>query len=195
MERVPHLQHDLDGCSRDHRRVGKALRQAMVLHHARLRLWPHATGWLRQEPEGGGRRICGRYATHQQYGVLCNIDQGQGLQAKRAFEQHGRLGTDRLHEAVRAVRHGEGHGAWRRAVRTREHQVGAQGSANRLVGHGMVVGSAQRPGGRVVRRYVPQGEWQSPLRPPLVRLGRGALGSSRRRKGEVDGGAETRRGP
>ena len=34
--------------------TGQALRQEVVLHHARLRLRPHVAGRLRQEPEGAG---------------------------------------------------------------------------------------------------------------------------------------------
>ena len=41
----------------------------------------------------------------------------------------------------------EGHGARRRAVRAGKHQVGAEGCADRLVGHGMVVGPAERARG------------------------------------------------
>ena len=51
VEHVPHLQHDGDGCRRRHRRTGEAVRQEVVLHHARLRLRPDAAGQLRQEPE------------------------------------------------------------------------------------------------------------------------------------------------
>ena len=76
----------------------------------------------------------------------------KALQAQRAAQQYGRPRADRLHEAVRAVRHGEGHGARRRAVRTGEHQVGAEGCADRLVGHGMVVGPAERARGAEIRR-------------------------------------------
>ena len=59
----------------------------------------------------------------------------------------GGLDADQLHEAVRAVRHEEGHGARRRAVRDRKRQGGAEGGADRLVGHGMVVEPAERAGG------------------------------------------------
>ena len=129
-------------------RAGQAVRQEVVLHHPRLRLWPHLAGRVRQEPEEGRRRVRRRHAADRQYRIFRDADQGQGVQAERAAEQHGRPGADRLHEAVRAVRHGQGHGARRRAVRTREHQVGAEGSADRLVGHGVVVGPAEGAGSR-----------------------------------------------
>ncbi len=42
LERVPRLQHDADGSERRGRHVDQGLRQEVVLHHARLRLRPHA---------------------------------------------------------------------------------------------------------------------------------------------------------
>ncbi len=50
-------------------------------------------------------------------GFLRNAHQGQGIQAQGTAQQHGRTGADQLHEAVRPVRHEQGHGARRRAVR------------------------------------------------------------------------------
>ena len=70
-------------------------------------------------------------------------DQGQGLQAERAAQQYGRADPDQLHEAIHPVRHAEGNGARRRAVRVRKHQGAAAGRADRLVGHGMVVEPAR----------------------------------------------------
>ena len=99
-----------------------------------------------------GGDLAGRHAADRQLRLLGDADQGQGLQARRAAEQHGRLGPDQLHEAVRAVRHEQGHGAGRRAVRDRIGAVRAEGSPDRLVDHGMVVGPARRAGGEAVRR-------------------------------------------
>ena len=80
------------------------------------------------------RHLRGRHAADLQRRLLGDPDQGQGLQAGRAAEQHGRLGPDQLHEAVRAVRHGQGNGAGRRAIRARDAALGAEGGADRLVG-------------------------------------------------------------
>ena len=95
--------------------AGQAVRQEVVLHHAGLRLRPHAAGRLRQEPEEGRRRVRRRHAADRHHRILRHADQGQGVQAERAAEQHGRPGADRLHEAVRAVRHGAR--TWRSAAR------------------------------------------------------------------------------
>ena len=152
VEHVPHLQHHRDGRRRRHRRAGEALRQEMVLHHAGLCLRPDAAGQLRQEPDGARRHLPGRHAADRQLRLLGHPDQGQGLQAGRAAEQHGRRGPDQLHEAVRAVRHEQGHGAGRRAVRDRVGALRAEGSPDRLVVHGMVLEPAGRAAGEAVRR-------------------------------------------
>ena len=172
----------IDGCRGGHPRAGEAVRQEMVLHHAGLCLWPHAAGQLHQEPEGPRRQFRGRHAADQHHRVLRHADQGQGLQAERAAEQHGRPDADQLHEAVHPVRHAEGNGAGRRAVRAGNRQGGAEGCPGRLVGHGVVVGPAQRAGGREVRRRLPQGHREDALRAPLVRLRVDALGAAWRPK-------------
>ena len=59
VERLPHLQHNVDGRRGGHRRPGQAVRQEVVLHHPGLCLRPHAAGQLHQEPEGAGRRVSG----------------------------------------------------------------------------------------------------------------------------------------
>ena len=82
VERVPHLQHHLDGCCCDHAGTDQAIRQAVVLHHPRLRLWPHAAGCLRQEPEEGRRRIRRRHAADQHDRVLSHADQGEGATSR-----------------------------------------------------------------------------------------------------------------
>ena len=64
----------------------------------------------------------GDYPADQQHRFLRHPDQGQGLQAERAAQQHGRADADQLHEAIHPVRHAEGNGARRRAVRTGKHQ-------------------------------------------------------------------------
>ena len=51
LERVPRLQHHADGGHRGGRRADQGLRQEVVLHHARLRLRPHAGG---RHDQGGG---------------------------------------------------------------------------------------------------------------------------------------------
>ena len=55
LERVPGLQHHADGGERRRRRPGQGLRQEVLLHHARLRLWPHAG-----DRDGQGDRRAGR---------------------------------------------------------------------------------------------------------------------------------------
>ena len=59
MERLSHLQHNRRWTPPRSPATGEALRQEILLHHARLCLWPHAAGQLHQEPEGAGRRVSG----------------------------------------------------------------------------------------------------------------------------------------
>ncbi len=56
MERVPRLQHHVDGRQRGHARTGQEVRQEVVLHHARLRLRPHAAGCVRQGADQARRQ-------------------------------------------------------------------------------------------------------------------------------------------
>ncbi len=83
--------------------------------------------------------------------------------------------------------------ALRRIIRTRGHQVRAQGGADRMVDHGMVVGSAERPRGRRLRRRFPQGGRQDTQRAALVRVCRRPFGPARRGESQIARGAEALR--
>ena len=64
LERVPRLQHDADGGERRRHRAGQGLRQEILLHHARLRLRPHAgeRGMVKAIAALGGERVGGDLA-------------------------------------------------------------------------------------------------------------------------------------
>ena len=80
LERLPRLQHDADGgqCGRD--AADRAIRQEVVLHHARLCLRPYAAGGLRGKACNAARRHEGRRrpdaARHDR--LLLLPDQGAG---------------------------------------------------------------------------------------------------------------------
>ena len=126
--------------------------------------------------------------------LLRHPDQGQGLQAERAAQQHGRADADQLHEAIHPVRHAEGHGARRRAVRVGKHQ-GAVRRMRRPAG-GPWSGGGTSPTCRVVevRERLPRRDQKDALRARLVRLCVDAHGAAGGGKGEVAGGPETGEG-
>src|ERR1700752_261933 len=68
------------------------------------------------------------------------------------------------------------------------------GCAGRLVGHGMVVGSAQRARGRQVRERLSRRNQEDAIRTGLVRLWVDAYGPPCRGAREIAGGAKARKG-
>ena len=181
----------VDGRRRDHPRAGQALRQEVVLHHARLRLRPYAAGRLRQEPEGGwAASIEGDMlpiATTEFSATLIKakaykpnvlLNNMGGLAQIDCMKQFVQFGMDKDMalggalfelESVKSV--------------PKEAQAGWWDME-------WWWNQPERAGGRRVRRRLPQGDRQDADRAPLVRLCRGALRAARGREGEVAGRPE-----
>ena len=171
LERVPGVQPDPDGSQRRDAGAHQERRQEVVLHHARLRLRPHAAAGPRdRRRQGGLRQGGGRPHPARHHGLLLVPDQGRGGQARRDHHPPAGRRHDQLHQAGRAVRP-------RQARPSRGRPAGARGArgpaargAHRHLGLRVVLEPAERPARQGVRRGDPQEDRQGAHGADLVRL-------------------------